>query len=70
MGFKKLQNYINTYKDGGVAGKTSDGSVPTNQDLYKRVKREAKKEFKGDYPSAYSSAWIVREYKKRGGKYK
>jgi hypothetical protein len=22
------------------------------------------------YPSAYANAWLVREYKKRGGKYK
>lgn len=49
-------------------GKTADGSVPTNQELYKRVKAEAKKKF-DRYPSAYSSAWIVREYKSRGGRY-
>lgn len=49
-------------------GKTSDGSVPTNQELYKRVKAEAKRKF-DRYPSAYSSSWIVREYRKRGGKY-
>ena len=42
---------------------------PTNPALYARVKAEAKKKFKV-IPSAYSSAWIVREYKKRGGKYK
>lgn len=41
---------------------------PTNPKLYSRVKSEAKKKFKVT-PSAYSSAWIVREYKKRGGKY-
>ena len=38
---------------------------PTNPKLYSRVKSEAKKKFKVT-PSAYSSAWIVREYKKRG----
>lgn len=44
-------------------------SKPKNKDLYARVKSEAKKKFKGDWPSAYGSAWLVREYKKRGGKY-
>ena len=29
----------------------------------------AKKKFKV-YPSAYANAWLVREYKKRGGGYK
>jgi len=43
--------------------------VPTNAILYSRVKSEAKKKFKV-YPSAYASAWISREYKSRGGKYK
>ena len=52
-----------------VMGKTSDGSVPTDKDLYARVKSEAKSKFGGDYPSAYASAWIVRTYKKRGGGY-
>lgn len=50
-------------------GKTSSGSIPTNQELYKRVKQEAKKKF-DRFPSAYASSWIVKEYKKRGGKYK
>lgn len=52
-----------------VIGKTSDGSVPNNKELYSRVKSEAKSKFGGDYPSAYASAWIVRTYKKRGGGY-
>lgn len=59
-----------SYSDGGTKGKTSDGATPYPQDLYSRVKSEAKKKFKGDYPSAYASSWIVREFKKRGGKYK
>lgn len=42
---------------------------PTDKALYARVKAAAKKKFKVT-PSAYSSAWIVREYKKRGGKYR
>lgn len=42
--------------------------VPKNKQLYSRVKSEAKKKFKV-YPSAYANAWLVREYKKRGGTY-
>ena len=41
---------------------------PKNPALYARVKAEAKRKFKV-YPSAYSNAWLVRTYKKRGGKY-
>jgi len=44
-------------------------STPANPQLYARVKLEAKKKFRV-FPSAYASAWIVKEYKKRGGKYK
>ena len=42
---------------------------PTNPALYSRVKSEAKRKFDG-FPSAYSSAWLVKTYKKRGGKYR
>jgi hypothetical protein len=42
--------------------------TPTNRALYSRVKTEAKRKFKV-WPSAYASAWLTREYKKRGGKY-
>lgn len=42
---------------------------PTNTNLYNKVKSEAKKRFKA-WPSAYGSAWLVKEYKKRGGKFK
>jgi len=34
--------------------------------LFAQVKAEAKRKFKG-YPSVYAKAWIVKEYKKRGG---
>ena len=37
-----------------------------NKELHARVKAEAKKKFKV-YPSAYANAWMVKEYKKRGG---
>ena len=43
-------------------------NVPVNKALYARVKAEAKRKFKV-YPSAYANAWLVREYKKRGGGY-
>ena len=41
---------------------------PKNKKLYASVKAAAKKKFKS-WPSAYGSAWLVREYKKRGGTY-
>lgn len=44
-------------------------NIPTDPDLYARVKAEAKKKF-NVYPSAYANAWLVREYKKRGGGYR
>lgn len=53
-----------------VQGKTSSGSVPTDQALYSRVKAEAKAKFGDDWPSAYASAWVVRTYRKRGGGYR
>ena len=45
------------------------GNTPTNSKLYARVKAEAKRKF-DVYPSAYANAWLVREYKKRGGGYR
>ena len=44
-------------------------NVPTNKALYSRVKSEAKRKF-DVFPSAYSSGYIVRMYKKKGGKYR
>lgn len=44
-------------------------NVPTNPQLYSRVKSEAKRKF-DKFPSAYASSWIVRTYKKRGGGYR
>ena len=43
--------------------------VPTNPSLYARVKAEAKRKFKV-YPSAYANGWLVRTYKKRGGRFR
>ena len=42
---------------------------PVNKSLYAKVKNEAKRKFK-TYPSVYANKWIVKEYKKRGGKYR
>lgn len=47
----------------------SSSPKPTNSALYSRVKAAAKKKF-DVYPSAYANAWLVREYKKRGGGYR
>ena len=44
-------------------------NVPTNKKLYARVKTAARRKF-AVYPSAYANAWLVRTYKKRGGKYR
>jgi hypothetical protein len=41
---------------------------PTNKKLYEKIKEEAKKKFKV-WPSAYASGWLVKEYKRRSGKY-
>ena len=41
---------------------------PLNTQLYNRVKGDAKRKF-ARFPSLYASSWIVREYKKRGGRY-
>jgi len=49
--------------------KAASVNVPTDPALYARVKAEAKAKF-DVYPSAYANAWLVREYKKRGGGYR
>ena len=54
---------------GGPGKKKQKGNIPTNPKLYARVKAEAKRKF-DVYPSAYANAWLVREYKKRGGGYR
>jgi hypothetical protein len=47
----------------------SGGSEPANSRLYTRVLNEAKDRF-DVYPSAVANAWVVAEYKRRGGTYK
>jgi hypothetical protein len=49
--------------------KKESKNVPTDPELYARVKSAAKKKF-DVYPSAYANGWLVAEYKRRGGKYK
>ena len=44
-------------------------AIPTNPKLYAQVKAEAKRKF-SVFPSAYASSYIVRSYKKKGGKYR
>ena len=44
-------------------------NIPTDTILYNKVKKIAKQKF-NVWPSAYASGWLVKEYKKRGGKYK
>tara|TARA_R100001129_G_scaffold34327_1_gene23210 strand:+ start:913 stop:1089 length:177 start_codon:yes stop_codon:yes gene_type:complete len=48
--------------------KKKSSPTPTNKALYSRVKAETKRKF-DVYPSAYANAYLVREYKKRGGGY-
>ncbi len=43
-------------------------SKPSNINLYNKIKQEAESIYKK--PSSYKSGWIVKEYKRRGGKYK
>jgi hypothetical protein len=45
------------------------GSNPSDPKLYARVVQAAKDKF-DVYPSAVANAWVVQEYKRRGGTYK
>jgi hypothetical protein len=44
-------------------------SEPIDKELYKKVKKLADEKFQSK-TGIYKSSWIVKEYKKRGGKYK
>ena len=59
---EKKPNYETMLRGGGK-------SEPADKELYNRIKQEAKEKF-DVYPSAVANAWVVREYKKRGGTYK
>jgi len=51
------------------AAKPKKRNIPTNKKLYARVKAKTKRKF-AVYPSAYANAYLVREYKKAGGRYR
>ena len=53
----------------GTIERTKKKPVPTNKRLYSAVKAQVKRKFKV-YPSAYANAFLVKEYKRRGGKYR
>jgi|TARA_Y100000033_G_C2748255_1_gene112355 hypothetical protein len=42
---------------------------PIDKALYAACKAQAKKKF-DVYPSAYANAWLVKCYKKKGGRYR
>jgi len=44
-------------------------NIPTNKKLYARIKAKTKRKF-AVYPSAYANAYLVRQYKKAGGRYR
>jgi hypothetical protein len=57
----KKPNYQNIISD--------RSGEPADSRLYARVLQDAKDKFDA-YPSAVANAWVVAEYKRRGGKYK
>jgi hypothetical protein len=61
--------YVSTSKKDASSSILEKSAEPIDAELYARVKAEAKQKF-DVYPSAYANAWLVREYKKRGGKYR
>lgn len=63
MGKAEKPNYEDMIKP------RSGGSEPSNTRLYTRILSEAKDRF-DVYPSAVANAWVVAEYKRRGGTYK
>lgn len=66
------ENYMDKAKKpnyGEMIQPRSGGSTPANPKLYARVVQAAKDKF-DVYPSAVANAWVVGEYKRRGGTYK
>lgn len=61
-----IQDHIAEHKSQEGSGKISP--KPTNKALYNYVKQLANKKFKSN-SGIYRSSWIVKEYKKRGGRY-
>ena len=66
-GQAKTLEAIKLKKGGGAKSKTPANVA--NPSIYARAKAKAKAKF-DVYPSAYSNAYMVKEYKKMGGKYK
>ena len=69
---KKVQDYYKNqhkdfYENKAYLRKFTNKCI--DKALFKKIKEEAKSKFKV-YPSSYASAWVKREYKKRGGKLK
>lgn len=62
IGKAKKPNY------GAMIKPRSGGSKPSDPRLYARVVQAAKDKFEV-YPSAVANAWVVQEYKRRGGTY-
>ena len=56
-------------KKGGPAKKDNIPDNVANPSLYRKAKAKAKAKF-DVFPSAYSSGYMVQEYKRMGGKYK
>ena len=63
IGKAKKPNY------GAMIKPRRGGSNPSDPKLYARVVQAAKDKF-DVYPSAVANAWVVQEYKRRGGTYK
>ena len=61
-GPKPGKQKVTYFKKGGAAKSKGSKICPAG-------KAWAKRTF-ATYPSAYANGWLVREYKKRGGKYK
>lgn len=68
--FDKFKNHVNKEhnKQYGKGVSRSKSPIPINKSLYNYVKQLANKKFKSK-SGIYRSSWIVREYKKRGGRY-
>lgn len=66
---KKDKSSVPEKPDYEAINEGGENSVPSDTELYNRIKREAKEKF-DVYPSAVANAWVVREYKERGGRYR
>ena len=74
QGFGRTDNFIQHYAPVQLQPPTRRDAQREdveflNEKLHAAVKAEAKRKFKV-YPSAYANAWMVQEYKQRGGKFR